>query len=189
MCFEAGLTRWLKLDKGEFIGREALAAIQAEGPKRKIIGLEMIERGIARDGYSVLYLEWRTRSAQVTSGSPAPFLKTNIAMALVPTGVADSGSDVLVDVQRQSGAGEAGSAAVLQAARRRREEPTRGPAGKDSLPAFLGRWGHRAQLISASSTEEAMGRTVSTSVIWKTSRTRGLIPAAISRTPFFWQRM
>ena len=96
--FEAGLTRWLKLDKGAFIGREALAAIQAEGPKRKIIGLEMIERGIARDGYSVLDLNGNAIGT-VTSGSPAPFLKTNIAMALVPTGVADSGSDVLVDVR------------------------------------------------------------------------------------------
>ena len=54
--FEAGLTRWLKLDKGEFIGHEALMAVQAAGgPKRKIVGLEMVERGIARDGYSVFY--------------------------------------------------------------------------------------------------------------------------------------
>jgi aminomethyltransferase len=95
---EAGLTRWLKLDKGEFIGREALAAVQAQGPKRKIIGLEMIERGIARDGYSVLSLEGQA-IGQVTSGSPAPFLKTNIAMALVPAAVANSGSDLLVDVR------------------------------------------------------------------------------------------
>ena len=56
---EAGLDRWLKLDKGEFIGREALLAVQAAGgPKRKIIGLEMVERGIARDGYPVLSLDW-----------------------------------------------------------------------------------------------------------------------------------
>ncbi len=97
--FEAGLTRWLKLDKGEFLGREALAAIEAHGgPKRKLIGLEMVERGIARDGYSVLSTsagsDW-----PVTSGSPAPFLKTNIAMAFVPAAVADSASDVLVDVR------------------------------------------------------------------------------------------
>ena len=52
---EAGLTHWLKLDKGDFIGREALAAVQsAGGPKRKVIGLEMIERGIARDELSSL---------------------------------------------------------------------------------------------------------------------------------------
>src|SRR5580692_851168 len=55
---EAGLDRWLKMEKGDFLGREALAAVKAAGgPKRKIIGLEMVERGIGRDGYSVLSLE------------------------------------------------------------------------------------------------------------------------------------
>ena len=97
--FEGGLTRWLKLEKGSFIGQDALLAVQAEGgPKRKIVGLEMIERGIARDGYPVLSLEGEP-IGQVTSGSPAPFLKTNIAMALVPAAIAESGSDVLVDVR------------------------------------------------------------------------------------------
>ncbi len=48
---EAGLNRWLKLDKGTFIGREALMAVQAQGgPKRKVIGLEMVERGMAETG-------------------------------------------------------------------------------------------------------------------------------------------
>ena len=71
-------------------------AIQAAGgPKRKVIGLEMVERGIARDGYAVHSLEGEPIGA-ITSGSPAPFLKTNIAMALVPTAVADSKTDVLV---------------------------------------------------------------------------------------------
>ncbi len=94
--FEGGLARWLKLDKGEFIGREALLAVQAQGPKRKIVGLEMIDRGIARDSYSVLSLEGEAIGL-VTSGSPAPFLKTNIAMALVPAAVADSGADLIVE--------------------------------------------------------------------------------------------
>ena len=85
---EAGLERWLKLDKGDFIGRDALARVQAEGgPKRRIVGLEMVERGIARDGYSVHSLSGDT-IGRVTSGSPAPFLKTNIAMALVEAGAA-----------------------------------------------------------------------------------------------------
>ncbi len=93
---EAGLNHFLKLDKGDFLGRDALLAVQADGgPKRKIVGLEMVERGIGRDGYSVLSLDGET-IGQVTSGSPAPFLKTNIAMALVPAGVAASGADLLV---------------------------------------------------------------------------------------------
>jgi aminomethyltransferase len=97
--FEGGLERWLKLEKGEFIGREALLAVQAAGgPKRKLVGLEMVERGIARDGYPVMDLEGKEIGA-VTSGSPAPFLKTNIAMALVPASVAASGADVLVQVR------------------------------------------------------------------------------------------
>ncbi len=97
--FEAGLTRWLKLEKGDFIGRDALLAIQAEGgPKRKLVGLEMVERGIARDSYPVLSLDGEPIGT-VTSGSPAPFLKTNIAMALVPTAIAESGSELLVDVR------------------------------------------------------------------------------------------
>jgi aminomethyltransferase len=97
--FEGGLQRWLKLDKGEFIGREALLAVQAAGgPKRKLVALEMVERGIARDGYPVLDLDGN-EIGKVTSGSPAPFLKTNIAYALLPMTVAASGADVLVQVR------------------------------------------------------------------------------------------
>jgi aminomethyltransferase len=98
-ALEPGLDRFLKLDKGDFIGRDALLAIQnSGGPKRKIIGLEMLDRGIARDGYPVLDLEGKEIGI-ITSGSPAPFLKTNIALALVPTQLAASGSDVLVQVR------------------------------------------------------------------------------------------
>jgi aminomethyltransferase len=94
---EAGLDRWLKLDKGSFIGRDALLQEQARGgPERKIVGLQMLERGIGRDGYSVLSVDGE-RIGTVTSGSPAPFLKTNIAMALVPTSVAQSGAEVFVE--------------------------------------------------------------------------------------------
>jgi aminomethyltransferase len=97
--FESGHEHWLKLDKGEFIGREALLAAQvAGGAKRKLVALEMVERGIARDGYPVLSLDGN-EIGTVTSGSPAPFLKTNIAFALVPFDVAAAGSDVLVQVR------------------------------------------------------------------------------------------
>jgi hypothetical protein len=112
--FEGGLDRWLKLDKGNFIGRDALLAVQAAGgPKRKIVGLEMVDRGIGRDGYDVLSLSGE-KIGTVTSGSPAPFLKTNIAMALVPASVAASGEDVIVQCRANPSAGEAGAAAVLQ---------------------------------------------------------------------------
>jgi aminomethyltransferase len=93
--FEAGLDRWLKLDKGSFIGRDALLAVQASGPSRNLVGLEMVDRGIGRDRYPVLNLEGKEIGV-VTSGSPAPFLKTNIALALIPTAVVASGENVVV---------------------------------------------------------------------------------------------
>src|ERR1035437_7096718 len=97
--FEGGLDHWLKLDKGEFIGREALLAVQAAGgPKRKIVALEMVDIGIARDGYFVLSSDGE-RIGTVTSGSPAPFLKTNLPFGLVPAAVAAGGQDVLVQVR------------------------------------------------------------------------------------------
>jgi len=100
--FEVGLDRWLKLDspeKGDFIGRQALLEFRSSGgPTRKLIALEMVDRGIARDGYFVLSLNGE-RVGEITSGSPAPFLKTNIAFALVPTSVSVSGEDVLVQIR------------------------------------------------------------------------------------------
>jgi len=97
--FEGNLDRWLKLDKGDFIGRQALLDVQASGgPARKLIALEMVERGIARDGYVVLSPNGE-QIGTITSGSPAPFLKTNIAFALVPAAVAQSGEDVLVQIR------------------------------------------------------------------------------------------
>jgi len=97
---EAGLDRWLKLEKdSDFLGRSTLLAIKEKGgPTRKLIGLEMIDRGIARDGYPVLN-EAGEEIGIVTSGSPAPFLKTNIAYAYVPTAVAESKEDVFVQVR------------------------------------------------------------------------------------------
>jgi aminomethyltransferase len=99
---EAGLGRYAKLDKPSFVGREALLEIQAAGgPKRKLVGLEMIERGIARDGYPVLAADG-TRIGEVTSGSPAPFLKKNIAMAYVPVQYAGLDEEVAVEIRGQA---------------------------------------------------------------------------------------
>ncbi len=81
--WEAGLDRFIKMDKPEFIGKPALEKARAEGLKRTLVGLEMIDRGIARDGYKVLD-DAGSEIGYVTSGSPAPFLKKNIALAYVP---------------------------------------------------------------------------------------------------------
>lgn len=99
--FESGLERSCALEKPEFLGKQALLAIRASGgPTRKRVGLEMLERGIARDGHRVLDLTGRP-IGQVTSGSPAPFLKKNIALAYVPLEMAAVGTELLVEVRTQ----------------------------------------------------------------------------------------
>jgi glycine cleavage system T protein (aminomethyltransferase) len=97
---EAGLDRFCKMEKPEFIGREALEKAKASGLKRTLVGLEMVERGIARDGYKVLDDGGR-EIGYVTSGSYAPFLKKNIALAYVPPGFADIGSTINVEIRGQ----------------------------------------------------------------------------------------
>jgi aminomethyltransferase len=98
--FEANLGRYCKLDKGtDFVGREALLAIQeAGGPAKKLVGLEMVDRGIGRDGYPVLSPAGEPIGV-VTSGSPAPFLKKNIALAYVPLAYTEIGTEVAIEVR------------------------------------------------------------------------------------------
>ena len=98
--WEAGLDRFIKMEKPEFIGKTALAKAKADGLKRTLVGLEMVERGIARDGYKVLD-ESGAEIGYVTSGSPAPFLKKNIALAYVPPQHAQVGSTVKVEIRGQ----------------------------------------------------------------------------------------
>jgi len=98
--WEAGLDRWCKVEKPEFMGRAALEKARAEGVKKTLVGLEMVERGIARDGYKVLDAGGR-EIGYVTSGSPAPFLKKNIALAYVPPEHAAIGATVKVEIRGQ----------------------------------------------------------------------------------------
>src|SRR5258708_3918573 len=98
--WEAGLDRFCKMEKPEFIGRAALETAKADPLKRTLIGLEMTDRGIARDGYKV----WSEAGAEigyVTSGSYAPFLKKNIALAYVPPEYAALGSTLQVEIRGQ----------------------------------------------------------------------------------------
>jgi aminomethyltransferase len=98
--WEAGLDRFCKMDKQDFIGRVALEKAKATGLQRTLVGLEMIERGIARDEYKVLD-DSGNEIGYVTSGSPAPFLKKNIALAYVPPRFSDVGSTVKVEIRGQ----------------------------------------------------------------------------------------
>ena len=98
--WEAGLDRFCKMEKPEFIGRAALEKAKAAGVKRALVGLEMTERGIARDGYKVLDGAG-SEIGYVTSGSPAPFLKKNIALAYVPPEFAAIGTALKVEIRGQ----------------------------------------------------------------------------------------
>ncbi len=88
---EAGLNFIFKPDKGDFIGREALAAQKAAGPPRRLAAFEMVERGIARHGYPVA-LDGK-EVGRVTSGSFAPYLKKNIGLAYLPASAASEGAE------------------------------------------------------------------------------------------------
>ncbi len=98
--WEAGLDRFCKMDKPEFVGRAALEKAKTDGVKRTLVGLEMTERGIARDGYKVMD-EGGREIGYVTSGSPAPFLKKNIALAYVPPEFGSVGGTVKVEIRGQ----------------------------------------------------------------------------------------
>ena len=97
--WEAGLDRFCKMEKQEFVGRAELEKLRTE-VKRALVGLEMTERGIARDGYKVLD-DGGGEIGYVTSGSPAPFLKKNIALAYVPLQFAEVGSTLKVEIRSQ----------------------------------------------------------------------------------------
>jgi len=98
--WEAGLDRYCKIEKGEFIGRAALAEARGAGLQRTLVGLEMVERGIARDGYRCLN-EQGDNIGVVTSGSPSPTLSKNIALAYVAPAFSAIGSSVYVEIRSQ----------------------------------------------------------------------------------------
>src|SRR5579872_7386313 len=98
--WEAGLERYCKMDKGDFVGRAALQKAQEAGSKKTLVGLEMVERGIARDEYRC-FNEQGECIGVITSGSPSPTLGKNIALAYVPTAMAAIGTDVYVEIRDQ----------------------------------------------------------------------------------------
>jgi aminomethyltransferase len=88
--YEANLGRVVKLEKGEFVGRAALHAVQQAGPQRKLIGLQMVDNAVPRHGYAVL--AEGEPVGRVTSGTASPTLGTRIAMAYAPAGMAGVGN-------------------------------------------------------------------------------------------------
>ena len=94
---EAGLGWIVGWDKPAFNGREALQRQKRDGAARKLVGFEMLERGIARQGYDV-YADGE-RAGRVTSGTQTPFLNKAIGMAYVPVDAAEIGKEIAIDVR------------------------------------------------------------------------------------------
>jgi aminomethyltransferase len=99
---EAGLSGIVGWDKTAFLGADRLRAQKASGAERRLVGLEMIDRGIARHGYPVL--KDGAAVGTVTSGTQTPFLKKAIAMAYLPSALATPGTRVDVDVRGRASA-------------------------------------------------------------------------------------
>jgi aminomethyltransferase len=95
--WEARLGWITKLDKGDFLGREALVQQKERGLQRILVGFQMADRQIARDGCAVL--AGGKEIGRVTSGSPAPFLKKNIGMAYVPVTYSQPGTEIAISIR------------------------------------------------------------------------------------------
>jgi len=96
----AGLGWICKLDKGPFLGSDVLARQKQSGLERKLVGFEMLDKRIGRDGYPVLI--GGREAGRVTSGCPSPFLKKNVGMAYVPPAAAAIGTEIGISIRGQS---------------------------------------------------------------------------------------
>lgn len=88
---------WICKLKTDFMGRDALVAQKKEGLKRKLVGFELTDRGIARDHFDVFIDD--EKAGIVTSGSYAPYLKKSIGLAFVPPEFANIGQEIRIDVR------------------------------------------------------------------------------------------
>jgi aminomethyltransferase len=96
--YEARLGWTVKLDKGDFRGRDALVAIKEAGPSRKLVGFEMTGRGIGRHGYPIVDGTGE-KIGEVTSGSPSPTLGKNIGLGYVPSEMAKIGTELGIEIR------------------------------------------------------------------------------------------
>ena len=97
---EADLAWIVKLDKGEFIGRDALRKQRENGLSRKLVGFEMTGRGIGRDGYEV-FIDGKPMG-WVTSGGPSPTLNKNIGLCYLPADRAEPGQRIQIMIRNQA---------------------------------------------------------------------------------------
>ena len=95
---EAGLGWVVKFDKGDFLGRGALLVVKAQPATRKLVGFEMIGRGIARQGYTIVDAAG-ANIGNVTSGAPSLSLGKNIGLGYVPPALAAIGSQFGIEIR------------------------------------------------------------------------------------------
>jgi aminomethyltransferase len=98
--WEAGLGWICKLDKGPFLGSDLLTRESARGPGRRLIGFEMLDKRIGRDGYPIMMSGREV--GRVTSGGPSPTLKRNIGMAYVPPEIGTTGTRIEIGIRGQA---------------------------------------------------------------------------------------
>ncbi len=99
--WEADLGWVVKMQKGDFLGRDALARQKEAGVPRKLVGFEMIDRGIARHGYPA---KTAHGPGVVTSGTHSPTLGKPIGLALLPTAASEVGTEFEVDIRGRAAA-------------------------------------------------------------------------------------
>jgi aminomethyltransferase len=99
---EAGLAWVVKLDKGDFVGRDALVRQREQGVARKLVGFTLTDAGIPRHGYPVL--QDGRKVGEVTSGTRSPTLEIPIGLAYVPTALAAEGSTFAVEIRGRAAA-------------------------------------------------------------------------------------
>ena len=96
----AGLGMFVKLDKEEFIGKEALARQKAEGPSKKLVGIELFDKAIPRHGYAVLNMEGEP-IGEVTTGYHALSTDKSVCMALIDAAYAKMDTEVQIQIRKK----------------------------------------------------------------------------------------
>lgn len=94
----AGLTRFVKLDKGDFLGKDAIEAELSKGPEYKLVAFKMLERGIPRSGYKIVKDD---EVGFVTSGSYSPTLRENVGLGYVKTEAAKTGEEIHILIRNK----------------------------------------------------------------------------------------
>ena len=95
--YEAGLERVVRLEKGDFVGAAALRRIQEQGATRRLVGIELIDRGVPRPEYPILANGQAVGA--LTSGGPSPTLKKSIGLGYVPAALAEPGTELAIDIR------------------------------------------------------------------------------------------